>query len=78
MYSNVGSQDLGYFSFVTADVRLIYVGRDNGRSSLIATVRLFGGPGREYMTQSSRLVADGVTSSFSCSIPAVHKSGTEQ
>ncbi|PNF15853.1 hypothetical protein B7P43_G09049 [Cryptotermes secundus] len=33
-------------------VRLIYVGRDNGRSSLIATVRLFCGPGREYMTQS--------------------------
>jgi hypothetical protein len=44
VYANVGSQDLCHFSFVTADVRLIYVGRDNGSNSLNATVHLFGGP----------------------------------
>jgi hypothetical protein len=68
-----------YFSFVTADVRLIYVGRDNGRNSLNATVDLFGGPGREYITQHSRFVTHRVTrSSFSCSIPTDRKSGTER
>jgi hypothetical protein len=43
-YANVGSEDLCYFSLVTADVRLIDVCRDNGRNSLNAAVHLFDGP----------------------------------